>query len=155
MKIAIDEAKQAFIEGEIPVGTVVVDKEGVYVRAHNRMQQSSNPLLHAEILALFKALKSKIVMKDMSLYTTLEPCVMCAGAILNAGVKRVVFGAFNKKEGGGFSKYDILRDGFVSPPVEVLSGVMAEESERLLKLFFKRIRRRDGRADEGARLEIA
>ena len=134
MQEALSLARRAAQVGEVPVGAVAV-KDGVATaRAYNTRQQSKNPTAHAEILVIQRAsiVTGDWRLTDTTLYVTLEPCPMCAGAILASRIPRVVYGAADPKAGAVDSLFGLLRDH----RVEVRSGVLAEESSRLLKSFF-------------------
>lgn len=140
MEQALNEARKAVDAGEIPVGAVLLGPdESVIGAGHNTRESVPDPTAHAEILALragARALGDRIL-TDCTLVVTLEPCVMCAGAILAARVPRVVFGAWDAKAGAAGSVYDLLRDGRLPHPVpEVVAGVRAEECAALLESFF-------------------
>lgn len=140
MDRALAEARRAVEAGEIPVGAVLLGPDGAVIGAgHNTREAVPDPTAHAEILALregARALGDRIL-ADCTLVVTLEPCVMCAGAILAARVPRVVFGAWDAKAGAAGSVYDLLRDGRLPHPVpEVVAGVRAEECAALLETFF-------------------
>lgn len=141
MEQALDEARTAGEAGEIPVGAILVDAHGtVIARAHNLREHSLDPTGHAEILAL-RAGSTTLgdrILTGCTLVVTLEPCVMCAGALAAARVSRVLFGAWDAKAGGAGSVYDILRDRRLPhPPIEVVGGVLERESEQLLRQFFE------------------
>jgi tRNA(adenine34) deaminase len=135
MVAAIAEARAAASLGEMPIGAVVMQAGEVLARAHNRR----TPLGHAELLALTESLEraGSDRLTDATLYVTLEPCAMCAGAIVLAKVGRVVFGAWDEKAGMAGSVGDLLRHQRLNHRVEVLGGVMADECGELLKLFFE------------------
>lgn len=140
MRLALAEARSAAAVGEVPVGALVVGPDGsVLAAARNTREQAHDPAGHAEIVALrsaASALGDRILM-GCTLVVTLEPCVMCAGAILAARVPRVIFGAWDEKAGAAGSVYDLLRDGRLPHPVpEVIGGVLADECAALLEAFF-------------------
>lgn len=142
MHLALVEAEQGLKEGEVPVGCVIV-KDGVIIgRGHNRMEMLKDPTAHAEIIALTSASASigNWRLNGTTVYITLEPCLMCTGALILARPARVVFGARDEKFGCLGSRYDIARDNKFNHRFEVTAGVMAQESARLLKLFFKKRR---------------
>lgn len=137
MKQALAEAKAAEDEGEIPIGAVVVCQGRIIAKAHNMTQRLIDVTAHAEMQAITSAsagLGNKYL-NECTLYVTIEPCVMCAGAIAWAQLGRLVFGAADEKR--GFSKY---ADNLLHPKTVVLSGVMAEECAALMKSFFARKR---------------
>ncbi|CAG7613028.1 tRNA-specific adenosine deaminase [Leucobacter soli] len=141
MRTALEEARQAAVEGEIPVGALVLapDRE-VIARARNGRERMPDPTAHAEVLALREAAAElgDRVLAGCTLVVTLEPCAMCAGAILAARVPTVVFGAWDEKAGAAGSVYDLLRDGRLPHAVpEVIGGVLAEASAELLEAFFR------------------
>lgn len=142
MQLALTEAEQGLKEGEVPVGCVIV-KDGVIIgRGHNRMEMLKDPTAHAEIIALTSASATigNWRLNGTTVYITLEPCLMCTGALILARPARVVFGARDEKFGCLGSRYDIARDNKFNHRFEVTAGVMAQESARLLKLFFKKRR---------------
>lgn len=141
MRRALDEARAAAAAGEIPVGALVLGPAGeVLATGRNLREGRADPTAHAEIVALREAAAARgdRLLDGCALVVTLEPCVMCAGAILAARVPRVVFGAWDEKAGAAGSVYDLLRDGRLPHPVpEVVGGVMAEECAALLEEFFR------------------
>jgi tRNA(adenine34) deaminase len=139
MRIALDEARIAAAAGDVPVGAVVVRGDEVLARTSNRTVRDNDPTGHAEFLAIRQA-ASRIGgwrMTGCTLYVTLEPCAMCAGAIVLARIDRVVFGAFDDKAGMSGSVGDILRHPKLNHRPEVSAGVLAPESADLLREFFK------------------
>jgi tRNA(adenine34) deaminase len=145
MRIALEEARKAGEEGEVPIGAVLVSAGEVIGKGRNRPVASCDPSAHAEILALREgAVRVKNYrLPDSTLYVTLEPCIMCAGAILQARVSRLVFGAEDPKGGAVSSLYALLEDGRLNHRVEVTSGVLRGECRELLQRFFRE--RRQGR----------
>lgn len=143
MKKAIKEALKAYKKGEIPVGAVVVVKNKIVSRAHNVKETKNDPTAHAEILAIKKAGKkfNSWRLTDATLYVTKEPCIMCAGAIVHARIKRVVYGCDDPKGGGVVSLYRILQDPRLNHQVEIKRGVLEEECRVLLQKFFKGLRK--------------
>jgi tRNA(adenine34) deaminase len=140
MKEALMEAEEAAREGEVPVGAVLVGPGGdILVRAHNRPMRLHDPTGHAEILVLREAGSrlGNYRLPGHLLYVTLEPCVMCVGALLHARVAMVVYGAQDPKAGALESVYRIGTDGRLNHRLEILGGVMAEESRGLLQAFFQ------------------
>jgi len=139
MKMALNEARKAFDDGEVPVGTVIVSADGrLLARAHNQKEMLHDPTAHAEMIAITQAAEAvgDWRIEGASLYSTVEPCVMCAGAIVHARIARIVFGARDPKWGGCGSVFDIVRCTRLNHVVEVAEGVMAAESSALLKNFF-------------------
>ncbi len=147
MEMALEEAALAFREGEIPVGAVVVVDGRVIARAHNEKEQRQDATAHAELLALQRAagVMKTWNLQDAVLYCTMEPCPMCAGAMLNARIRRLVFAVRDEKSGASGSVIDMLRYPGLNHQAEVQSGIREEESAALLKSFFTDLRR-DGRA---------
>ena len=141
MGLALDEARRAGAEGEIPVGAVITGPEGAVIAVgRNAREASHDPTGHAEVVAIRRAAEAfgDRVLGDCTLVVTLEPCAMCAGAILAARLPRLVFGAWDEKAGAAGSVYDLLRDGRLPHPVpEVVGGVRAGECAELLEAFFR------------------
>ena len=140
MRQALDSAKAAIEHGDVPVAALVLDAAGSTIGAgRNERELRQDPTAHAEILALRAAAEhtGSWHLENTTLVVTLEPCPMCAGAILAARVPVVVFGAWDEKAGAAGSVYDLLRDRRLPHRVEVFAGVEAEASERLLKEFFE------------------
>jgi len=138
MAAAIAEAKLAQVD--VPVGAVLVSGSGeVVASAHNQKELTGDPSGHAEILALRKAAEAEgnWRLDDLTMVVTLEPCVMCAGAIVAARLKEVVFGAYDEKVGAAGSAYDIVRDARLGGNVGVVGGVLETECQELLKDFFQ------------------
>ncbi|MEW6001713.1 MAG: tRNA adenosine(34) deaminase TadA [Nitrospirota bacterium] len=139
MRLALEEAGLAFAEGEVPVGAVLVKDDEVIAKAHNSREKSKDPTGHAEILA-FKAGTNKISnwrLTNTTLYVTKEPCIMCAGAMINARLSRLVYGCKDLKAGAVDSLYKLLSDRRLNHQVEVVSGVLEEECAEILQRFFK------------------
>ncbi|HNZ09535.1 MAG TPA: tRNA adenosine(34) deaminase TadA [Bacillota bacterium] len=138
MAIAIEEAKKALEEGEVPVGACIVMEQEVIARAHNMREGYSDSTAHAEMLVIREASfrLGRWRLSDCTLYVTLEPCAMCAGAIVQARLGTLVFGAFDDKAGAVGSLYDIPRDFRLNHFVEVIPGIMSEETSELMKGFF-------------------
>lgn len=143
MGLALEQARTAEGQGEVPVGAVVVRGGREIARGHNRREQDSDPLAHAELLALAAA--AKVVgnwrLESCTMYVTLEPCAMCAGALVNSRVDRLVFGAFDPKAGFCGSLGDLVRDERLNHRLDVVGGVRAEESADLLRDFFRQRRK--------------
>lgn len=140
--MALEEASVAFAEGEVPVGAVIALGEDVLGKAHNQPVSMKDPSAHAEILAIRRAAEKigNYRLSGTSLYVTLEPCVMCAGAIIQARIERVVFGALDPKTGGIVSLYRILSDERLNHTVTVRSGVQKEACAEILSRFFRQKR---------------
>lgn len=141
---ALENAKKAFKKDEVPVGAVIVKDGKIIAEAYNMRNRKKNVLYHAEIIAINKACKK---LKDFRLngctmYVNLEPCAMCAGAILNARLDKVVFGAYEKRSGCCGSKLNILQDGSEIAKVEVVGGVLENECAEIMKEFFKNKRKK-------------
>ena len=139
MAEALGEARVAAAHGDVPVGAVVVSPDGTIVgRGHNRREVDADPTAHAEVLALREAAarQGSWHLEGHTLVVTLEPCVMCAGAVLAARVPRLVIGAWDDKAGATGSTWDVVRDARLSARVEVIAGIEAEVSARLLREFF-------------------
>ena len=132
---------QAMLSGlDVPVGAVLLDSSGqVVAAAHNERELTGDPTAHAELLAIQRVGKAKgdWRLEDLTLVVTLEPCVMCAGAIVAARIPKVIFGAFDEKVGAAGSRYDLLRDSRLGNPIEVIAGVKEAECSKLLKDFFE------------------
>lgn len=138
MRSAIAEAAES---GEdVPVGALIVSPTGeVIAVAHNEREAEHDPTAHAEIVAIRRAakLRSDWRLEDCTLVVTLEPCVMCAGAIVAARIGRVVFGAWDVRVGASGSLYDLIRDARLGAPAEVISGVLEQECSSQLRAFFE------------------
>ncbi len=148
MKKAILEAKKAEKAEEVPIGCVIVKDGKVFARAYNMRQTKRLATAHAEILAIEKACKK---LKDwrldgMEMYVTLEPCAMCAGAIANSRIKKVWFGAYEKKGGGVVSKFNILSESGLNHVTDYEGGLMEEDCSAIIKEFF-RARRKSSKVD--------
>lgn len=140
MREAFALANQAQLAGDVPVGAVVINNEGEVIgRGFNTREVSHNPLGHAEVNALNDAASQlgSWRLDDCTIVVTLEPCTMCAGAIVQSRIGRVVFGAFDEKAGAVGSLWDVVRDPRLPHRPEVVSGVLAEEAAKILSEFFK------------------
>lgn len=150
MRLAIDLAADAVQTGDLPIGAVIVDPEGtVLATGVNRREAEHDPTAHAEIVAIRAAADrlGSSRLDGCTLVTTLEPCPMCAGAVLTARISRVVFGAWDEKGGAAGSQYDLLRDGRLPARAEVVAGVLAPEAAAPLREFF-RMRENAGSASD-------
>lgn len=138
MRAAIAEAKVAASAGEVPVGALVVQGGEVIGRGLNRPVQSNDPTAHAEIVALRAAAEAirNYRLNDTTLYVTLEPCAMCAGAMLHARISRLVFGAYDPKAGAAGSVLDLCDDRRLNHRIEVNGGLLEDQCSGLLKAFF-------------------
>ena len=147
MRRALREAQKADSQGEVPVGAVVVQGEKVIARGHNRPLGLSDPSAHAEVLALRRAAKKlgNYRLKGCDLYVTIEPCAMCAGAIIQARLRRVVYGTPDSKAGACGSALAVLNHPKVNHRVEVVSGVLGEECAEMLRKFFRKRRKNTGK----------
>ena len=147
MREAIAEARLAAEAGDVPVGAVVVKGASIIGRGHNQVEQSKDPTAHAEILALGAAASAlgDWRLDDCTLYSTLEPCTMCSGAILLGRPGRIVYGATDPRAGAVESTAALLEDNPYNLEFTVVPGVLAEECAALLTAFFRTLRRRDDR----------
>jgi len=138
MRLALDEARAAAAVGDVPVGAVIVRGDEVLARAGNAREREQDPTAHAEILALRQASSAigSWHLEGCAMVVTLEPCAMCAGAIVLARVDRLVFGASDPKAGFAGSLGDLVRDGRLNHEVDVTVGVLAEECGEILRSFF-------------------
>lgn len=145
MRAALEQAREALNRGEVPIGAVLVKDGAIICRAHNSPIMLRDPSAHAEMLALRSAGQrlNNYRLVDTELYVTLEPCVMCMGALVHARVKRLIFGAADPKAGAAGSVFNFARHEKLNHVIEVTPGVLAEECGELLQNFFKE-RRNDG-----------
>lgn len=144
MKMAIEEAKKAGDIGEVPIGAVIVKNDEIIARAHNLRESKKDPTAHAEYLAIQKASKflNSWRLEECQLYVTLEPCVMCAGAIVMSRIPQVIYGAKDPKGGCAGSLMDLLQEPRFNHRAQVERGVMEEACSQLLTEFFKNIRKK-------------
>lgn len=145
MRAALREAKKAYELGEVPIGCVIVYQDKIIGRGYNRRNTDKSTLAHAEISAIRKASK-KIGdwrLEECTMYVTLEPCQMCAGAIVQARITNVVMGCMNAKAGCAGSVYNILQEPKFNHQVNVVRGIMEEECSEILKDFFKSLRKKN------------
>ncbi|MBN1504448.1 MAG: tRNA adenosine(34) deaminase TadA [Candidatus Eisenbacteria bacterium] len=154
MRLALAEAEAAAEKDEVPVGAVIVQGDRVIGRGHNQVETLKDPTAHAEIIAIGAAgtFLNSWRLEDATMYVTLEPCAMCAGAIVLARLKRLVYGARDPKAGACGSVMSVIDNPRLNHRVSVESGVLAQESGELLTEFFER-KRRDARAVESGGLE--
>ena len=143
MKAALKEAKKAYDKLEVPVGAVIVKDGKIIARAHNLKETKFDTTRHAEILAIQKASKKLNSWRliDCEMYVTLEPCSMCAGALINSRIKKVYIGASDQKTGAVGSVFNLLEDYTFNHKVEYKKGVLQDECESILKEFFKELRK--------------
>ena len=144
MKAAITQAKRAYLREETPIGCVIVFEDKIIARGYNKRNWKKNTLAHAEILAINKA--SRVLgdwrLEGCTMYVTLEPCPMCAGAIVQARIPRVVVGSMNPKAGCAGSVMNLLQVSGFNHQVELTTGVLGEECSRLMTSFFRELRER-------------
>jgi len=142
MRIALEEAKKAFDKDEVPVGAVVVKNGIVITKAHNQVEEKKSSIYHAEIIAIKEATK-KLDNKFLDgcvIYITLEPCMMCSGAIMNSRISKVVYGADEEKTGTAGSVLNLLQYPGFCVFVKIVPNILKEESAKLLQAFFKKKR---------------
>ena len=142
MKEALKEAKKAYGKLEVPVGAIIVRDRKIIARAHNLKETKKDTTKHAEILAIQKASRKLESWRllDCEMYVTLEPCSMCAGAIINARIKKLYIGALDEKTGAVGSVFNLFEDYKFNHNVEIEQGIMQDECEKILKDFFKKLR---------------
>jgi tRNA(adenine34) deaminase len=142
MQIALREAERAFENGEVPIGAVVVRENEVIGRGRNMVEQLQDPTAHAEMIAITAACETlgTKFLEDCTLYVTLEPCPMCAGAIVWSRIRKLVYGAFDEKAGSASTLYNIPQDRRLNHFVEIVSGIEEERSAALLRDFFRQRR---------------
>ena len=151
MRQALKEAEIAFLEGEVPVGALVSDPEGhIIARAHNQPISLSDPTAHAEIIAMRRAglLTRNYRLVGTILVATVEPCLMCMGAAVNARISRLIFGTFDTKSGAAGSLYNIAEDDRLNHMIKIESGILEDECKSLMQRFFK-LRRQKGKDAAG------
>ncbi len=151
MKEALTQARKAYALGEVPIGCVIVYEDKIIARGYNRRNTDKTSLAHAEITAIKKANKklNDWRLEDCTLYVTLEPCQMCAGAIVQARIPKVVMGATNPKAGCAGTVMEILNNPEFNHQVEVVSGVLVNECSKILKDFFVELRSRNREKKKG------
>ncbi|HWQ88887.1 MAG TPA: tRNA adenosine(34) deaminase TadA [Desulfitobacteriaceae bacterium] len=142
MRLALQQARIAFAQGEVPIGAVVVHNDKAIALAHNEKEQRRDPTAHAEILVLQRAAQhmGSWRLSEATLYVTLEPCPMCAGALIQARLPKLVFGAADSKGGAVGSVMNVLDVNKWNHRVEVIAGILEEECAQILKEFFVRLR---------------
>ena len=139
MRMALDEAQKAFAQDEVPIGAVLVREDRILAKAHNKPISAGDAGAHAEMIAIREAcrISGDYRLTGARLYVTLEPCLMCAGAILQARLARLVFGARDPKAGAVSSLYRVLQDSRLNHQVDVTEGILREECGEILSRFFK------------------
>ncbi len=142
MKIAIEEAKKVAFLGEVPVGAVIVSEGKIIAKAHNQRENLADPTAHAEILAIQQAagVLKRWRLVGCEIYVTKEPCPMCAGAIYQARLERLVYGAADDKAGAAGTLFNILQDKRLNHQVEIVSGVCERQCQEILQKFFQKLR---------------
>lgn len=142
MRLALEEARKAAVLGEVPIGAVLVRDDQVLTQAHNFRELWQDPTAHAEVVAIREAAtqSGSWRLTGTTLYVTLEPCAMCIGAIILARISRLVFGALDPKAGACGSIFDLPTEQRLNHRVEVVGGVLEQESQELLQTFFRHLR---------------
>ncbi|HEY8395674.1 MAG TPA: nucleoside deaminase [Bacilli bacterium] len=145
IKEAIKEAKKAYLLDEVPVGCVIVIGDKIVARGHNMKESKNNALMHAEMVAINKALKrlDTAILPEATIYVTLEPCLMCAGAIFQTRIKRVVYGASEPKFGVLGSVLSLQDVKGFNHKIDVSNGICKAEIEEMMKEFFRKLRNKD------------
>ena len=145
MRLALEQAKKAYKNQDVPVGAIIVKDNKVIAKAYNKKERKQNAILHAEILAINKACKKlkSFRLEGSTMYVSLEPCPMCSGAIIASRLDKVVFGAPDNNYGCAGSKYNFLQDKTFEHIVDVEGGVLQQECSNLIKDFFVEIRKRN------------
>ena len=143
MQEALEQAKKALELGEVPIGAVLVKGRDIIAKDFNYRENSSDPTAHAELRVIRKGAKllGNWRLQDCILYVTLEPCPMCAGAILNSRINRLVFGAFDPKGGAAGTIINLLEDTRFNHRVEIIPGILEEDCKEILQSFFKSLRK--------------
>ena len=143
MQQALIQAQKAFDRGEIPIGAIIVKDNKIISTGYNTREKTQQALNHAEIIAIKKACKKlkSWRLNDCEMYVTLEPCVMCAGAILNARISKVHIACLDETHGAVVSKYNILSDGTLNHKTDIVVGEHETEAKKLIQTFFKKLRK--------------
>jgi len=149
MKEALKQAQKAYDEDEVPIGAVAVYKNQIIGRGHNQTERLQDPTAHAEIIAITAAANalSSWRLKDVDIYTTVEPCIMCAGALVLARVRRIIFGTRDEKFGGCGSVFDIVNEKRLNHQIKITEGILKEQAAGLLKSFFEKKRKKTAAED--------
>ena len=139
MRLALQQAQQAQVEDEVPVGAIILNQDRIIAAAYNQREQLHDPTAHAEMIAITQAAEAigDWRLEHCTMYVTLEPCPMCAGAIVQSRIPRVIYGATDPKAGAVSSLYSLLTDTRLNHTVQVTGGVLAEHCARLLTEFFR------------------
>jgi tRNA(adenine34) deaminase len=143
MEFALKQAQLAFEKGDVPVGAVVVQGDSIIGRGHNQIESLRDPTAHAEMIAITAASNAleSWHLDDARIYVTIEPCVMCVGAILNSRIKAIIYGAAEERTGACSSRYNLVDDNPVSPgKVQVIKGILERECRAIMQDFFKKLR---------------
>ena len=137
--IALKEAEKARLKDEVPIGCILVEDDKIIARAHNLRESKKIATAHAEILAIEKACKKKKAwrLENVEMYVTLEPCPMCAGAILQSRIKKLVFGAYDPKGGALGSSFNLFEQKNLNHHPEIVGGILEEECSQIIKNYFK------------------
>ena len=139
MRLALQQAQQAQVEDEVPVGAIILNQDRIIAAAYNQREQLHDPTAHAEMIAITQAAEAigDWRLGHCTMYVTLEPCPMCAGAIIQSRIPRIVYGATDPKAGAVTSLYNLLTDTRLNHTVQVTGGVLAEDCGRILTNFFR------------------
>ena len=142
MRLALEEAEASYAKDEVPVGAVLVVDDRVIAKAHNSKEETNDPTAHAELMVIREGARknSEWRMADATLYVTKEPCVMCAGAMINARLGRLVYGCKDERFGAVNSRHQLLHEPSLNHEVRVVPGVLEEQCAEILKKFFKKRR---------------
>jgi len=142
MKEALVEAEKALVQGEVPIGAVIVFEDKIVARAYNLKEQYNDPTAHAEVLAVREACKKlkNWRLNKCTIYVTIEPCPMCAGALVQARIQRLVFGAWDSKAGAAGSLLNVVNFPQFNHRMEVISGILEEECGEIMQRFFQSLR---------------
>jgi len=151
MKEALREAQKAFEKDEVPIGAVAVYKNQIIGRGHNQTELLKDPTAHAEILAITAAANalSSWRLNDVEIFVTVEPCIMCSGALVLARVKRIIFGARDEKFGGCGSIFNIVEEKRLNHQIRITASVMEKEAASLMKSFFEKKRKKNSKEKSG------
>ena len=144
MKEALKEAEKAYKKEEVPVGVVIVKDDEIIARAYNQKEMKNSPIKHAEIIAIEKACKklNNWRLNDCEIYVTLEPCPMCAGAIINSRIKKIYIGAVQEKTGACGSKVNLIEEYKTETKIDSEFGILQDECLNLVQNFFKKLRKK-------------